>query len=303
MWYSRRIAWTLAGILIASVVAACRNSPPEVGEIDVSPSTTVNTGDTASMTTTVSGSGSSMKFKWTAKRGRLEGADTASVLYYAPDQAGPDTVTLEVTNDGGTTVRAKTLDVVPSAEAITPANPTPEPTTGATIEETVAPTPLSGAPTEAAGTPTAAGAASQKPSGESCVGDTSEVLNQQAWAALDAGDWDKAIACAELVVRRWSGKADAQQTAKQKAQECNYTPKADDKQAIDSFWATYWALNDVATASFVAGKAYEGKGEADQAREAYTAVVGKYPCAYAWDPKGWFWRVGDAAQERLDAMR
>jgi hypothetical protein len=290
-----RVGCVLTTVLVLALTAACRGTPPVVGDITVSPSTTIVGGEKASLTTAVTGS-SGLTFRWSAARGTLSGDDAPAVLYVAPMEPGPDTVTLEVSNSAGSEVRAITIDVVAATEVVAPTSPPPvaRPTAvpATTVTATIAAAPVSDAAPRSPVT---------DKSGE-CKGDTSEVLNQAAWAASDAKNWDKAITCAELVVGRWSSQASTQQSAKNDGAECLYSPDPDDNAAVDSFWKSYWAVNDVATAWFIIGISRQGKGENDGAATAYRTVIDKYGCGYAYDLRGWFWRVADAAQERLDAM-
>jgi len=117
---------------IAGLLGACSSPPPPVvSEIDVKPSTTILVGETASLTTKASGA--DLQFKWTAARGSLSSPTTPSVIYTAPGSPGPDTVTVEVTGKGGTTVRSITFEVI--------APPTPTPTPIPTPTATEPPTP------------------------------------------------------------------------------------------------------------------------------------------------------------------
>ncbi|RLC67972.1 MAG: hypothetical protein DRI48_00875 [Chloroflexi bacterium] len=118
--------------------------PPRVSGIDVKPSTTIMVGETASLTTKASGT--DLQFKWTVARGNLSGSTTPSVIYTAPDSPGPDTVTVEVTGKGGTTVQSITFEVIPPpTEPSTPIptlTPTETPTPTPTPTPTITPTPV-----------------------------------------------------------------------------------------------------------------------------------------------------------------
>ena len=62
-------------------------------------------------------------------------------------------------------------------------------------------------------------------------------------------------------------------------------------------------LDGVALAFFLLGQSKEMRGEVDAAREAYRIVLERYTRAMAWDPRGWWWSIAQAARERLRAMR
>ena len=138
--------------LVVGLLGACgpQPEPPVVSEVNVEPSTTTLVGESASLT--IKASGIDLKFKWTASRGRLSSSTAPSVLYTAPDSPGPDTVTVEVTSKGGTTIRSVTFEVVelptptPTPTATLTQSPTPTPTetpsTTPTLTETPSPTPI-----------------------------------------------------------------------------------------------------------------------------------------------------------------
>jgi hypothetical protein len=121
---------------VLGLLGACgpKPEPPQVGEISVEPSTTILTRESASLTTTASGT--DLQFKWIASRGSLSDPTAPSVIYTAPDSPGLDTVTVEVTSKGGSTVRSITFEVV----APTPPTSTPPPTPTPMETPTPAPT-------------------------------------------------------------------------------------------------------------------------------------------------------------------
>jgi hypothetical protein len=116
----RHIVRIAAVLLTLGLIAGCNPAtPPDVSEIQAQPSTTIGVGETASLSVTASGS--DLSFAWTAVRGTLSDPTRPSVIYTAPDAAGPDTVTLTVTSGGITTVRSITFQVIAPT-------PTPPPT-------------------------------------------------------------------------------------------------------------------------------------------------------------------------------
>jgi len=103
------------GLLAGCVLGA---TPPEIGEIQAQPSTTIMTGEKSSLI--IPASGDELKFEWSAQRGTLSDSTQPAVFYTAPDTPGPDNVTVKVTYRGGEVIRGITFNVV--------APPTPIPT-------------------------------------------------------------------------------------------------------------------------------------------------------------------------------
>jgi tetratricopeptide (TPR) repeat protein len=132
-----------------------------------------------------------------------------------------------------------------------------------------------------------------------CKGDTSQEFTPQAWQGLKGGDFALAMACTNGNIKKWSRQADAQQ-AKASEAGCSDTPQPTN---LKPYSAANWALSDIAVSWFIQGEVYSQQGKWPEARTAYKTVIDKYPCAFAWDPRGWFWRVADSAQERYDDAR
>jgi len=170
----------------------------------------------------------------------------------------------------------------------------------ATPTATPAPT-----PTETP-TPTTTPAPTQTPS--PCQGSNSPELIAKTWAALGTNDANMALACAETIIANYSADADAQQAermvvpAGKTENTCTSAVPTDGKNAgvVKEFNGKYWALDDVATAWFLRGEALMKLGKTADAITSYQAVLNKYACAYAWDPKNfWFWNVANAAKQKI----
>lgn len=114
----------VAFVVLAIVLAGCANgqTPSPVALIVNPDIKDVVTGQTVAIT--VDARGPNLRFKWSAMRGKLSAFNTPAVIYTAPNVAGADTVTVEVTSALGTTVRSTSFNVsVP---------PTPTPALAAT---------------------------------------------------------------------------------------------------------------------------------------------------------------------------
>jgi len=80
--------------------------------------------------------------------------------------------------------------------------------------------------------------------------------------------------------------------------------------------STYQVMIDVATCYFIKGEGYVKQGaialkagdqkEADknfmQAKEVFSQLVKRYPFAQAWDPRGWFWSLREAAEKTVEKI-
>jgi len=120
----------------------------------------------------------------------------------------------------------------------------------------------------------------------------------QLFQAYDDKNYAKALSCALTLEERWSPQAQQQQQAKQDA-GCRDTPNPANQAAVDDFWRNYWALNDVATGLFLRAEILRIQDKCQEARATYRRVLDEYPCAFAWNPGGYFWSMADGAQEGL----
>ncbi len=284
---------------VVGLLGACgpKQEPPQVSEISVEHST-ILVGETASLL--IQASGIDLQFKWTASRGSLSSATEPSVIYTAPDSSGPDTVTVEVTSKGGSTVRSITFQVItPTPTPTNTPTPTFTPTATSTSTSPATPTEIPTAtPIAPIPTPTKTPIATPtKPTPTltntpfPCEGDTSSGESiEEMFRWYNQGDYEKALVCINEIERRWTVQAKEQQ-AKKQGFDCLYTPNPDDQAEVDRFWAEYWALNDVGTSWFVRGEIFRSQGRCSEAEEAYMMVINEYSCAFTWDPKGWFWRT------------
>ncbi len=128
------------------------------------------------------------------------------------------------------------------------------------------------------------------PSGEYDFGDfTSETLTTKAWEALNNGDY--------AAVDAYAGKCIDMFETQALEQSNSLTDFAPKESAFN-----YWALNDVATSYFILGQARLAQGKVKEAQDAFHIVIEKYPFAQCWDPKGWFWHVAEAANDKLSTI-
>jgi len=120
---------------------------------------------------------------------------------------------------------------------------------------------------------------------------TSSTLVQKAWAALAANDLKAVEAYTNKAVELYGAKAkDMQASLKE------YPWESKEKTM------SYWALNDVGTALFILGEAYQNAGQKDDAVTAYKRVINEFFYAQCWDNGGWFWKPSEAAQQKLGEL-
>ncbi|MBI5023517.1 MAG: tetratricopeptide repeat protein [Candidatus Omnitrophica bacterium] len=119
----------------------------------------------------------------------------------------------------------------------------------------------------------------------------SVTLVVNAWKALDEEKLEEVLVYTDKCIKLYSQEAARMQKA------LKGYPEGSDEEIF-----AYWALNDVATAYFIQGEAYRKKGEAAKAREAYQKIIDEFFYGQCWDPKGWFWKLADAAANRLNIL-
>jgi tetratricopeptide (TPR) repeat protein len=122
---------------------------------------------------------------------------------------------------------------------------------------------------------------------------TSETLAGKAWDSLSAKEYEKVSIYADKCITSFSAKAKEMQSSLK--EPVNPGTNNENKEAVFK----QWALNDVATCLFIKGKALREQGKKDEAKKIYEQIVKDYGFAQCWDPKGWFWSVGQAAKDQI----
>ena len=64
----------------------------------------------------------------------------------------------------------------------------------------------------------------------------------------------------------------------------------------------YAVLNNVAQCQFIKAEALKKEDKKVEAIEAFKEVISGFPYAQAWDPRGWYYKLADTAQEAIDRM-
>jgi hypothetical protein len=124
---------------------------------------------------------------------------------------------------------------------------------------------------------------------QSSPGYTSYDLVVSAWRALEHKEYDQAIVLANQCAQDYA--ADAAEQGKTLSE----IPSAE--MAND-----YWALNDVATALYIKGRALEKQGLSTVARGVYGRILKDYRYAQCYDPRDIYWSVAAAARDRIRCM-
>ncbi len=118
---------------------------------------------------------------------------------------------------------------------------------------------------------------------------TSYTLMKNTWSALAKRDFDTVASEADKCLRLYQEKAGKMQT--------RLRAFPSEKEAFD-----YWALNDVATCLFVKAKAMHMQGRDKEAVTLCRQIIEHYGYSQCWDPRGWFWKVADAAYDQIVFM-
>lgn len=119
---------------------------------------------------------------------------------------------------------------------------------------------------------------------------SSSAITTKAWKAYESKNYDDTLGYTGKCIEMFKGKA----VEMQKALGAPPTEKA---KVFEQ-----WALNDVGTCYYIQAKALEGQGKSKEALDSYKFLAENLPFAQCWDTKGWFWKPGDAAKERLKAL-
>lgn len=117
----------------------------------------------------------------------------------------------------------------------------------------------------------------------------SETLVAKAWESLSQNDLEAVWAYTNKCVEIYGDGAKSQQS----------TLKSYPKGTKEEIFSKWWALNDVATALYIQGEAYEKANMKELAKAAYQMIINEYSFGQCWDSKGWFWKPAEAAEKKL----
>lgn len=117
---------------------------------------------------------------------------------------------------------------------------------------------------------------------------SSSFLAQKAWASLADNDIDAVLTYVNKILDLYGDEAKKMQSSLEE-----YPWKS--KEEIFAFWA----LNDVGTGLFILGEAYQNNSKKEESAATFRKLIDEYYYAQCWDPKGWFWKPAEAAQQKL----
>ncbi len=120
---------------------------------------------------------------------------------------------------------------------------------------------------------------------------TSSAITTKAWESLDAEEFDLAHGYANKCIDLYQAKAREMQKSLEKY------PEGSDEELFK-----YWALNDVATAHFIKARAYVMQGKDKEAAKEFKMIRDDFSFGQCWDPRGWWWKVADQANNWFDSL-
>ncbi len=132
-----------------------------------------------------------------------------------------------------------------------------------------------------------------------CLGDlvyaqegklTSTELITKARTAQAQKNYEEVFMYTQEVIDTYIDQAESEQASLKEF------PKS--KQEIE----TVQNLNDVATAFFIQAESYRDQRKIQEAIKNFKTVVEKYGYAQAWDPRGWYYKTAEVAQEGIDRL-
>jgi beta-glucuronidase len=120
------------------------------------------------------------------------------------------------------------------------------------------------------------------------------------------------LSSGDLIVKAWEahGRRDTETTFKY-TQQCIdlYKDQADKIQSslkelpkTKDEISSAQIMNDVATAYFIQAESYMRQEKIEEAKKIFKLIIDKYPYAQAWDQRGWYWKVAEAAKQSIKKL-
>lgn len=119
----------------------------------------------------------------------------------------------------------------------------------------------------------------------------SVTLVTKAWEALQEENLVLVLGYADKCISLYEDQARVMQSS------LTDYPKGSDEEIF-----SYWALNDVATARFIKGRAYMIEGKKEEAIREFKIVHDDFSFGQCWDPRGWFWKPASEVDNWLKVL-
>ena len=119
--------------------------------------------------------------------------------------------------------------------------------------------------------------------------ESSAYLTIKAWEALGKNDYEGVWAYTQKGIDLYKGQARKQQNS------LSAFPTREKQSVFNS-------LNNVATCYFIRAEALMRQNKWQEARQTFQTIVDNYSFAQYWDPRGWFWKVAQKAEESIEKI-
>lgn len=117
---------------------------------------------------------------------------------------------------------------------------------------------------------------------------SSKFLIEKAWEAHGKSDIGKTLEWTNKCIELYKSAADSQQKSLS-VMPAEGTPGLQE-------------LNDVAVAYFIQSEIFMRDQEWGKAKERFQLITDNYPYSIAWDPRGWYWKVGEVAKQSIEKI-
>ena len=128
---------------------------------------------------------------------------------------------------------------------------------------------------------------------EGCMASPSCVMQVNAWEALNEERYEDALVVTEECTELFGD------VAREKHATMSGPVVASNE--LD-YWMEYGVLTDVAACHFVRAEALMKLDRSEEALADYRVLTEELQYSQLWDPRGWFWKPADAAEERISEI-
>lgn len=135
----------------------------------------------------------------------------------------------------------------------------------------------------------------QRVSKEDISGKTQEIPSLEELVSLsrkakDKNEFEEVYMHVEAALEQWGDRARSQQSS---LKDFPSTGQIKD----------YIILNNVAQCQFIKAEALKKQGRIEEAIAAFGLIISDFSFSQAWDPRGWYYKLADTAQEAIDRMK